>query len=181
MFTDISLVQRTGLRLVPGKLYTPQLPINSGTALDIELTIALPATGSTNVELQVLASATGGHVNQSSGYEVDAATISLNVSGCMGDGLRSGALVWRGRNTGPTNGGRGTPFTILSGEQSVHLRVLVDRSVVEVFAGGGRAHIVAGEFADVGHTFVHMLASGSSPVAVGNLSIWSMDCGWSSS
>eukprot|EP01052_Picozoa_sp_SAG31_P035595 SAG31_NODE_4317_length_3363_cov_1.982230_2_plen_454_part_01 len=30
-----TLVQRTGLRLVPGKLYTPQLPINSGTALDI--------------------------------------------------------------------------------------------------------------------------------------------------
>ena len=78
---------------------------------------------------QVLAAPEGGRVNQSSGFEVGAAAISVNISAAGLDGARSGALVWRGRNTGPTANGHGLPFAVLSGEHFVDLRVLVDRSV----------------------------------------------------
>ena len=50
--------------------------------------------------------------------------------------------------------------------------------VVEAFVAGGRAHVTSGEFAELGHTSVHMLASGPQPVTVSNYSIWSMGCGW---
>jgi hypothetical protein len=48
----------------------------------------------------------------------------------------------------------------------------------EIFVGGGRAQLVTGEFAEMGHTSVHMLATGPKPVRLDNYSIYSMGCGW---
>ena len=48
----------------------------------------------------------------------------------------------------------------------------------EIFVGGGRAQLVTGEFAEMGHTSVHMLAIGPKPVRLDNYSIYSMGCGW---
>ena len=127
----------------------------------------------------MLAAREGGRLNQTSGFEIGAATITVNVSAPdPADGSRTGTLMWRGRNSGPTAKGRGIQFPVLAGEMLVNLRVLVDRSVIEAFVAGGRAHLVSGEYAELGHTYVHMRALGDEPVTLSNFSIWSMGCGW---
>jgi hypothetical protein len=81
-------------------------------------------------------------------------------------------------------------FQVLPGERTVDIRVLVDRSVVEVWVAGGRATLQGRSYAAASHTAVHIVApSGEShgspnhlvqkqPVTVANYSIHSMGCGW---
>ena len=63
-------------------------------------------------------------------------------------------------------------------EQSVDLRVLVDRVIVEAFAAGGRATLTGREFGGEGEAAVHLLAAGGQPTQVASSSVWSMACGW---
>jgi hypothetical protein len=92
------------LTLQPGQRYSPVLPPLTGHAIDIEMTLALPAraTGSTRlsepsvataVSLLVLAepNATGA-TNASSGFQLNASSILVNISGTAADGSRKGVL-----------------------------------------------------------------------------------------
>lgn len=106
------------------------------------------------------------------------ATHTLQDMCCFGDHvcrcLRSDAVHARFAGTGPWT----KDFKLLPGEASVALRVLVDRSVVEVFVAGGRATLLGRNYAAVGHTAVHMRAAGPAPVLLTNYSVWGMGCGW---
>ena len=113
--------------------------------------------------------------NRTSGEEIGAGSIGVNISSPLPDGTRRGELIYRGRLHKP-QGFQG--FSVIKGEQSVDLRVLVDRVVVEAFVAGGRATLTSREFGEDGETAVHMLAAGVRPVEVKHFAIWSMGCGW---
>lgn len=140
------------LMLQPGQRATPA----SGYALDIELALALPASSDTTtaLELQVLAAPAGGRVNASSGFEIDAVSILVNVSAPAADGSRKGLL---GINF-PAEGPWRRPFAVLTGERHVDIRVLVDRSVVEVWVAGGRATLQGRSYGALEDTAVHLIA-----------------------
>ena len=76
----------------------------------------------------MLAAPGGGRTNVTSGFELGAATITINVSAPDPvDGSRRGMLLWRGRNSA---NGHGIAFSVLRGETQLDLRVLVDRTVL---------------------------------------------------
>ena len=123
---------------------------------------------------QVLAASQGGVANATSGLEVGAGKITVNISDSRSpDGSRAGLLGYHGTTyrAGPEQ------FRILADETEVHLRVLVDRVVVEVFAQHGRAQIAAHEWGAKGDTAVHMRACGSDGAVV-SYEIFAMGCGW---
>ena len=67
---------------------------------------------------------------------------------------------------------------LLQGE-TLDVRVLIDKSIVEVFVMGGRAAYVAcDEFYHVANSSVHIFNAGTAPVAVSNASAYQMGCGW---
>ena len=103
----------TPLQLVPGAMYTPTLSPGEGAAVDIELSVAVPADrprdhGSPDAgaiasvaplrqvlsfELQVLAAAAGGSPNATTGFEDGAASVVINVSSVAADGARRGTAT----------------------------------------------------------------------------------------
>ena len=94
------------LTLQPGQRYSPVLPPLTGHAIDIEMTLALSPRESgtrfnahnkpsvaTAVSLLVLAdpNATGA-TNASSGFQMNASSILVNISAAAADGSRKGVL-----------------------------------------------------------------------------------------
>ena len=71
-------------------------------------------------------------------------------------------------------------FTLPKGAKAVDVRVLVDRSIVEVFVGGGRvAAVMPFQPPGLNHTRVHLFAAQDQSVA--NVTIHQMGCGWNES
>ncbi len=137
--------------LHPSQRVTPA----AGYALDIELTLALiSGSSATALEVQVLASPSGGQVNASSGFEINASSMLINVSAPTVDGSRKGVLSVNFPAEGPWY----RPFDMLAGEGHVDIRVLVDRSVVEVWVAGGRATLQGRSYGSLENTAVHLIA-----------------------
>lgn len=171
----------TTVKIQPGIPNTPTLPTGTGAAIDIAISLALPIADELAFELQVLSSKGGGRLNHTSGLEIGAGSIGVNISKPASDGTRRGELVYRGRQ----HKAQGVqPFVVLKEERSVDLRVLVDRVVVEAFVAGGRATLTSREYSladdedGEAETAVHMVAAGVQPVQVNSFAIWSMGCGW---
>jgi sucrose-6-phosphate hydrolase SacC (GH32 family) len=62
--------------------------------------------------------------------------------------------------------------------EHVSLRVLVDRSVVEVFIGGGLvAAVMPYQPPNISYTSVHLFST-LQPQLVRNVTVWEMSCGW---
>jgi hypothetical protein len=74
--------------------------------------------------------------------------------------------------------GNAQGFDVLAGESTLDLRVLIDRSIIEVFAMGGRGAMTAHDYPSEGSAMFHLVNWGESPLTVRNLSIASMACGW---
>lgn len=71
------------------------------------------------------------------------------------------------------------PFKMTAGQVGVDVRVLVDRSVTEVFVQGGRATgLLAYTPPDQSMTHAHLFAEGGTAVNVSGVNAWSMSCGW---
>ena len=104
----------------------------------------------------------------------------------------------KARMARPTDMAWSAPFTLSpnhaahcgsKGEMCVDVRVLVDRSVVEIFVAGGRvAALMAYEPPDTAHTFVHLFAGGqpqsvstTTTVTLQTVNVWSVGCGWNES
>ena len=73
---------------------------------------------------------------------------------------------------------RGLPLTLAPAETELRLRVLVDRSVVEVFAAGGRVVATARDYPALDEVAVRAWARAPSPLVLTSASAWSMGCGW---
>jgi len=72
-------------------------------------------------------------------------------------------------------------FSLSPGALAVDLRIVLDRSIVEVFAAGGRASITVNTFPDPGNVEVQLVASEENgvPVIVNHAMAYTMACGWS--
>ena len=166
---------------------TPRLlPGTEGGAAgsaDIELRWRLPAPDQASAVFgaRVLAapapSGQGGNGNDSgSGVE-----ITVVVAAAGADGRRAADLTVA---SGGGGGGGGvvrsttTPFTVLPGEASVDIRIVVDRIIVEVFVQGGRVAFTRSYYpATHMDTGVQLLVSNGTAAATA-ATVWSMGCGW---
>jgi len=166
-----SLFSRNNLSLPAGTPYLLPLPSKAGAAMDLEVAFALPIDADLSVSIQVLASPESSRGN--------ATTLSLNVSGKVAaDGSRQGVFELRTSREQPVRVQQNFPMA--EGEDLLSLRVLVDRSIVEGFAAGGRAALHGRDYPAEGDTAVRLLSVGSGPALVRRLGAWSMGCGWES-
>ena len=189
-------------------VYTPKLPAGAnGAASDVTLRLELPQDASVPVafEVRVLSAgstsgnatsiminvsgsgapgtgARAGRAEQPAG--VRKALLSVTSFGHRSDAAAESAR--RGAQPSPHldarggwgGGGGGAAFDVLPGESTVDLRILTDRSIVEAFAMGGRANALTHAYPAEGNTGFHFLNWGAAPVALHNLTISAMGCGW---
>lgn len=167
----------------------------ASSAADVELLLALPtASGDVlSFELQLLASPT------SAGRSTN---VVVEVGGEGPAGVRCGNLTIETPRTSAPTGGSGSGsdetmhctggacvgwapwglmtanFTVYRHETVLALRILVDRSVVEAFAAGGRAVVSARDF-PAEHEVAAQLRTGlTGPLLVRSAIGFSMGCGW---
>ena len=125
----------------------------AGVQLDVLATFQGPFAPGATFGLAVLATAGGG------GADGVNATIFINSTG----------LAWL--SVGPHSGG----FRLPAGGDSMDLRVLVDRSMVEVFAAGGRGVATHRAFLGPSSTGVFVVNGGGAPVTVASLDAFRMN------
>lgn len=197
-----TFVNDTAVRtLAPGERYSPALTLldgargtsraqsrnsssidstgsTNGAAVDVLAAVNVPQDphAATSFELQVLAATRGGVVNQTSKWEINATSLQFNISAAdESTGTRHGTVTMRMRAEGPYT----IPFDVLKGERSITVRVLVDRSVVEVFVQGGRASTVARDYnGGEDETAIHITNTDGAALDIANLTVYSMGCGW---
>ena len=164
--------------MAPGSVTDLRLPPGAGAELDIVVEVALPSRAEQVVlmGLDVLASPQG------QGGTRRATRISLNVSAARPhDGVRVGNLSVHS-SRGNATGLRVTSRLVqmLPGEATLDLRVLVDRSIVEVFAARGRAVVSTRDYPSVDETAVRLWTSPHAPLMthIHRARVWSMECGW---
>ena len=58
------------------------------------------------------------------------------------------------------------------------MRVLVDRSIIEAFAAGGRAVVTARDYPAASETATRVWAGKEAGLRIARLDAWSMGCGW---
>ena len=157
-----------------GRIFTPSLPAvaaDRGAASDLSLRVELPQPTSQTplaFEVRVLAA------RSSAG---NATSIMINVTATQSDGVRQGQIS--ATPSFAQQRSHTEAFDVLPDETSLDLRVLIDRSVVEVFVMGGRATQISHDYPAEGDgSGFHLLNWGQAPVTVSNLSIASMGCGW---
>jgi len=163
-----------------GKLLTLPLGGAGGSAIDLSLTVPLSSTAGSqrlSVGLSVLATAQS---------LANSTAIQLTVEPPSAGGFRAGNLSvgieWPADNPPLPTTWRpwSAPFRVRPGQASVDLRVLVDRSIVEVFANGGQAAgLLAYLPSSAEHTSVHLFSRGEEAATVEDVQVFSMGCGWS--
>ena len=175
-----TLASEQNVRVAPG---TPHVvpgtgaPADASTA-DVVLRIALPAATSTAAAVGVSVLA-----NVSAGAPFGGILTIVSFSAPDANGTMTALASIRTLNP-CGSGSEGlvqASFPILNGEAALDLRILVDRSVVEVFVQGGRA-VFSKTFApsviyvsDI-HVAVH--AFGDAPLTLETIDVHSMGCGW---
>jgi hypothetical protein len=171
-----TLASEKAVAVAAGKVHLVKgtgFPADASTS-DVVLSVKVPAAGTGAVGVSVLSNVTAGIpfggvltvVNFTApdvnGTIVAMASIrTLNPCGSGSAGLRQ------------------TSFVILKGETTVDIRVLVDRSIIEVFVMGGRAVFTKTynpEVLYVPDTNVALQAWGTAITA--DIDVWSMGCGW---
>ena len=161
-----TLAELRNVQLEPRKPLWLPLPEGTGAEMDLEIDFTLGRgalftgvhvlTGATNTAKR----ATSLHINISAPSSTDrtrqanvtlvAPRVSLNVYSAS--------------------------IRLRAEEHSFSLRLLVDRSIVEVFAGSGRAVLTTRDYPKVDETAVQVWSTDRAVVS--NIAAWSMGCGW---
>ena len=146
-------------------------------AVKIILQVVLPTAGELRFDLRVLGSATGRGL---------ASTLHVHVAAPDGTtGQRPGNLTMVTTRTEALN--CTSAFTVAVGEDSLQLRVLVDRSILEVFAANGRAVLTGRDYPAQDEVSAHLTvaepagAESDAPVPLvtfRRVDAWAMDCAW---
>jgi hypothetical protein len=172
------------------------VPAGRGAEMDMEMSIALPTPAAAprvparhddapppqlTFGIDLLASPT----NLSR-----ATRLALNVSHARADGSRLGNLTLMGSRLSPT-GQAGLAvragWLIRPNETVLELRILVDRSIIEVFAAGGRAVATARDYPDADEVNARVwveapmgpgISGGGGGLMFESIAAWSMGCGW---
>ena len=169
-----TLASLRNVQLPPGELLPLPLPVGTGAESDIEIEVALPTEAPLFIGMQLLASrsarlATG-----------RAALLTLNFSKPAANGTRQGNVTLTVPRMATVAGAAGVhtaPLVLRAVEKTVDVRILVDRSIVEVFAAGGRAVIATRDYPEKEETAMR-LWSEDGRMLLPRVDVWSMDCGW---
>lgn len=115
------------------------------------------------------------------------------VSGVLASSSRTVTLAVDTSRSGSVPGHNNTrpvasvSVPLVAGETALRLRVMLDRSLVEVFAARGRRLITATNYPPAANTHIFLVADATSasaaagglpPAVVYNASLWEMGCGW---
>ena len=167
----------TTLRIPAGKTYKLPLPTGAGAEMDLELSITLPRLAPLAFTIDVLASP------DASRGAARATRLAINISAPLANDSRRDLNVSlsasRGYAAGVVVTGMPAALTAAEAQRPLHVRVLVDRSIVEAFIGGGRVVATARDYpaAEEVAARVSTLAQSASLV-VTQAAAWSMGCGW---
>ena len=137
------------------------LPVN-GRQLDIIAEFALPL--SDVVGLRVFESDDGNTYTLITVISNDDNNYTLKI-----DTSNSGFAVPTKNNTYPIGS---MDFALTGDEVSLELRVIIDRSIVEAFAGGGRGVVTSTVYADAADSGANVVGEAVKANA------WEMGCGW---
>eukprot|EP01052_Picozoa_sp_SAG31_P037127 SAG31_NODE_4745_length_2985_cov_2.095634_1_plen_216_part_00 len=151
--------------------------VNGGTtSFDLEFVVELPqvASNSSWFGLSILASP--------SATTKAAVLLSFNVSASATASNRA-VIMSLGVPDQPRRSALNTTvaFELPVGSAAMEVRVLVDRSIVEIFAGGGRGVIsvpVLSPGKDPAATEVLLNSQAAAGVDLGSSCAWAMGCGW---
>ena len=166
-----------------GSLVTLNVPKDKGGAIDVEVSFDVERTAQPRMQQQQQQQQHEGTEQQ----QQEAFGIAVRAPA----GSIEGAAVQVSFNVSapdPTTGTRTVtaygvraqvpPFPVLKGE-TLDVRLLVDRAIVEVFLMGGRTSFVASKVAyDPEATAVHLFNNGAAEVVAKGISVFGMVCGW---
>ena len=164
-----TLVSKSNVVLQPGAPSLQlKLPQGTGAEMDVEMEVALGKEAFI-IGIEVLAGKTSAR----------ATTLTLNISSPLSTGGRIGNVTLNAPRMAPAVTYT-APLVIRPDETSLHVRVLVDRSIVEAFVGDGRAVLTTRDYpTSVEDTGVRLWAArGSGAATLSKLDAWSMGCGW---
>jgi len=162
-----SLGNQTTQTVAPGK----GLNVKEGgdTSFDLEVEVALPSAGE-QVHLGAAIMATEAATGQ--------VVITLNVS-TVANGVR---VVNMSATCPHAPKGVNTTLSFLlpGAAKSVELRILADRTIVEVFAGSGRGVVSMPVLkpSNVTGAFIFNPSYATSSLTVASAAAWGMGCGW---
>ena len=139
-------------------------PASSGLAMDLVFDIEVPA--SSNGTVSVVSSFMATSSQNGVVFTIDIAAAAM-AGGRGGSG---------GARTGTLDGN--IHFPILATETAVRVRVLVDRSIVEIFVQGGRVAKTVRAYPKPGSNQVWLEATSPAGATVSNVTAFSMGCGW---
>ena len=178
-----SLAALRDVELLAGGTRTLPLPVGAGAAMDVELVLVLPSAAAGRASradtptsspavtfgLDVLASTTNRSAATQLLVHIGAprhdGTRVANISLASSRGVARGALVR-------------ASWLLDASETSLDVRVLVDRSIIEAFAAGGRAVVTARDYPAASETATRVWAGKEAGLRIERLDAWSMGCGW---
>lgn len=164
-----------------GSLVTLNVPKDKGGAIDVEVSFDVERTAQPRMQQQ--------HEGTEQQQQQQQEAFGIAVRAPAGSIEGAAVLVFFNVSVhDPTTGTRTVtaygvraqvpPFPVLKGE-TLDVRLLVDRAIVEVFLMGGRTSFVASKVAyDPETTAVHLFNNGAAEVAAKNISVFGMGCGW---
>jgi hypothetical protein len=169
-------------RLTPNTLETLPLPAGAGGSADVLLSFALPESVTA---VGVAASGFGVAVRAPSNEYAGVAAVTMTVNHISAPdgstGSRNVSLSFVTPDPKVNHDSNANATVLLLHGETLDVRVLIDKSIVEFFVMGGRAAYVAcDKFYSPANSSVHIF-TGAAPVVVANVSAWSMGCGWSHS
>lgn len=175
-----SLLSIEGLVVAPRAARKLPLPEATGAAMDVEVEVDLADPAALAFTLEVLASPAR---RGASDHRRRATSVTVRMSGRLADGSRRGNLTVLSTRL-PPNGtytrSASSNFSTLRGEASLGMRVLVDRSIVEAFAAGGRAVVSARDYPAEDEAAAWVSSEGAAATRLSSVRAWSMGCGWES-
>ena len=151
---------------------------------DIDITVSLPAEA---VVVGVVVLSNKGYVPPGEGATNHGVQITATLTTPQSDGSRTGLVNISSHNAAACVPGSKfpcedyrtaqSPLTLLPGETTLRMRVLVDRVVVEAFVQGGRVQFTKSYIPPtINDSVVHVFSSVDTSAP--SVSAWSMGCGW---
>jgi sucrose-6-phosphate hydrolase SacC (GH32 family) len=159
-------------RMEPAALTTLPLPHGVGGSVDLLLSFDLPV-GAAGFGVAVRAPLDG--------YtRVAAVTMTVTQIGVLdARGSRNVSISFVTPEPKVDHDSNANATVLVLKGETLNVRVLIDKPIVEFFVMGGRAAYVAcDKFYSPSNSSIHLFNAGAVPLTVTNVSVYEMGCGW---
>lgn len=160
---NATFMEGKGMTLAKGALTTLPVPQSAGGAVDVSASFDVAALSGPAQDFGIVVRAPKG--GTAGGVKISFSVLAPDASGVRVVHTTSGTSNLE-------------PVKVMPGE-TLDVRVLVDRPLVEAFVMGGRAAAVSADTTfNVAQTSVHLFNSGTVPISASKVSAYGMGCGW---